>query len=134
MKIKKFEDLECWQVSRELTKMIYEITKNSGVRKDFGLRDQIQRAAVSVMSNISEGFDSSSDAEFIRFLNYAKRSCSEVQAQLYVALDQAYIIRDSFNSVYKQAENCRKLCSGLIKYLRNSRQPRVASHESPVTS
>ena len=79
MKIEKFEDLESWKIARNLTNEIYEITGNEKFSKDYGLKEQIQRASVSVMANIAEGFDSRSDKSFINFLNYAYRSATEVQ-------------------------------------------------------
>jgi four helix bundle protein len=96
MKIKKFEEIEAWQLSRELTRKVYQLTKKPEFSKDFGLKNQIRDAAGSSMHNIAEGFDSESNAEFIRFLRYAKRSCTEVQSELYVALDEGYISSSSF--------------------------------------
>ena len=91
MKIERFEDIEAWQLARELTRKVYCLTGKSRFAKDYGLKNQIQDAAGSSMHNIAEGFDSETNAEFIRFLRYAKRSCSEVQSELYVALDEGYI-------------------------------------------
>ncbi|RZB36987.1 MAG: hypothetical protein SRB2_01491 [Desulfobacteraceae bacterium Eth-SRB2] len=91
MKIVRFEDIEAWQLARELTRKVYRLTKKPGFAKDYGLKKQIQDAAGSSMHNIAEGFDSETNAEFIRFLRYAKRSCTEVQSELYVALDEEYI-------------------------------------------
>ncbi len=91
MKIRRFEDIEAWQLARELTRKVYSLTKKSRLEKDYGLKRQIQDAAGSSMHNIAEGFDSESNAEFIRFLRYAKRSCTEVQSELYIALDEEYI-------------------------------------------
>ena len=87
MGIRNFDDIEAWQLARALTREVYRVSKQGDFGKDFGLRDQIQRAASSAMHNIAEGFDSESNTEFIRFLRYAKRSCSEVQSQHYIALD-----------------------------------------------
>ncbi len=84
MKIERFEDIEAWQLARELTRKVYRLTKKPGFAKDYGLKRQIQDAAGSSMHNIAEGFDSETNAEFIRFLRYAKRSCTEVQSELYV--------------------------------------------------
>ena len=89
-KIKKFEDIESWKRARILTKQIYEITSMGKFGRDFGLEDQIRRAAVSVLSNIAEGFERGGDQEFLQFLAVAKGSCGELRAQLYVALDQEY--------------------------------------------
>jgi len=88
MKIKRFEDIEAWQLARELTAKVYALTRRPGFTRDYGLKDQIQRASGSVMHNIAEGFDGGSNAEFAKFLRYAQRSCSEVRSELYVALDQ----------------------------------------------
>jgi four helix bundle protein len=85
--VKRFEDLHVWQSARELVRMIYEHSGQKEFNRDFGLRDQIRRAAVSVMSNIAEGFNAGSDADFVRFLGYSRRSNSEVQSQAYIALD-----------------------------------------------
>jgi four helix bundle protein len=103
---------------------VYQCTSRASFAKDFGLRDQIQRAAGSVMHNIAEGFDSGSDSEFARFLRYAQRSCTEVQSGLYVALDQKYISEDQFHSLFDQASRTRSRIGGLIKYL-------LASKDSP---
>lgn len=118
MKIKNFEDAEAWQVSRNLTKAVYLLTKKPLFEKDYGLKDQLQRAAVSCMANIAEGFDSETDQQSSQFLVYAKRSASEVQSILYAALDIGYISDEEFKTVYTLATAVRKLCSGFIKYLR----------------
>jgi four helix bundle protein len=90
MKIEKFEDIEAWQLAHELTRKAYELTKGEAFSKDYGLKNQTQEAAGSSMHNIAEGFNSETNAEFIRFLRYTKRSCTEVQSELYIALDQKY--------------------------------------------
>jgi four helix bundle protein len=118
MKIERFEDIEAWQLARELTRTIYKLTKNPEFAKDFGLKKQIQDAAGSSMHNIAEGFDSETNAEFIRFLRYAKRSCSEVQSELYIALDEKYISADEFKDAYEQAKRTRAATRGFINYLR----------------
>ena len=92
-KIEKFEDLIAWQKARELTNQIYEITRHNDFTRDFGLKNQIQRASVSIMSNIAEGFERGGRAEFHQFLSIAKASCAEVRSQLYVALDAGYLSR-----------------------------------------
>ena len=91
MKIERFEEIQAWQLARELTKNVYNLTKKPKFSNDYGLKKQIRAAAGSSMHNIAEGFDSESNAGFIRFLRYAKRSCTEVQSELYVALDEEYI-------------------------------------------
>ncbi|MDQ7837904.1 MAG: four helix bundle protein [Thermodesulfobacteriota bacterium] len=119
MKIERFEDIEAWQLSRELTQKIYRLTKKPEFAKDYGLKGQIQDAAGSSMHNIAEGFDSEANAEFIRFLRYAKRSCTEVQSELYVALDEGYISLSEFKDAYEQAGRTRAAIRGFINYLRN---------------
>ena len=104
MKIERFEDIEAWQLARELTRKVYYLTQKDRFSRDFGLKGQIQDAAGSSMHNITEGFDSETNREFIRFLRYAKRSCTEVQSQLYIALDQQYITKAEFQDVYDHAE------------------------------
>ena len=117
MRIERFEDIEAWQLARELTRKVYELTKKPKFARDFGLKRQIQEAAVSSMHNITEGFDSETNPEFLRFLRYAKRSCTEVQSELYVALDQNYITRTDFQDVYDHAGRTRAAIRGFIKYL-----------------
>ena len=123
MKIERFEDIEAWKLSRELTARIHAATEKGAFATDFGLRDQIRRAAGSVMHNIAEGFDAGSNAEFIRFLNYAKRSCTEVQSQLYVALDRKYISRPEFEKLYEQTRLARAKIGAFIKYLTANPKP-----------
>jgi four helix bundle protein len=101
--------------------MVYEATNESPFNRDFGLRDQIRRAAVSVMSNIAEGFSAGSDAEFMRFLSFSRRSVSETQSQIHVALDQNYINQDTFNMLYNKASETEKQINALISYLNKSR-------------
>lgn len=122
MKITRFEDLECWQQARELVKMIYDLIKNKGFSKDYRLTNQITGAGISIMNNIAEGFDSQSNNEFMRFLKIARRSISEAQSCLYVAVDEDYIDRKEFNSAYGQCERTRKVTDGLLRYLRNKRK------------
>jgi four helix bundle protein len=121
MKIERFEDIKSWIEARILTKDVYKATSSTRFSKDFGLTDQIRRSSVSIMANISEGFDSQSSDDFIRFLIFARRSCSEVQSHLYVALDQEYIKQDSFNCLYLKSTNTAKLINGFITYLRSSK-------------
>ena len=119
--VKKFEKLDCWKESRKLVYQVNELTKKPKFRKDFGLRDQIQRASVSAMTNISEGFARYSSKEFIRFLDYTQSSCEEVKSLLYVAYDQKYINKSDLEEVYSKASDARNLTLALIKYLRNNR-------------
>lgn len=118
MRIEKFEDIKAWQIARELVREIYKITNNKEFSKDFGLKDQIRRAAVSAMSNISEGFERGTDKEFNQFLNYARGSSAEVKSQLYVALDLGYITENDFNDFYNKCTDISKLIMGFINYLK----------------
>ena len=118
MNYKKFEELPCWQKARELCQAVFMIINQGMFQKDYSLKDQIWRAAGSVMDNIAEGFDDGSRKEFIKFLGYAQRSCGEVQSQLYRAMDCSYINRDQFDTVYALASDCRKQIKGFRKYLR----------------
>ena len=115
--IKRFEDIQAWQEARELTRMIYAVSTQGAFAKDYRLRDQIQGSAISVMSNIAEGYDARTDAEFIRFLGYARRSATELQSQLYIALDQNYITHEEFDRIYAQATKTKGLIGGFIRYL-----------------
>lgn len=126
--ITKFEDLIAWQEVRALVKMVYKLTSEGSFAKDFGMRDQIQRAAVSVMTNIAEGFDCESTAEFARFLGIARRSGVEVQSLLYAALDVEHIKPDVFKSHYEQAKKCKALIGGLKQgILKNPRRANSSS-------
>jgi len=121
--ISRFEEIEAWQTARELTNLVYTFTNQEKFARDFGLKDQIRRAAVSVMSNIAEGFDAGSNPEFIRFLKMARRSASEVQSQLYLALDRKYITADELTSAYGLATESKRLINGMIAYLRKHSRP-----------
>lgn len=116
--IKRFEDILAWQEARKLVKDIYLISRDGNFSKDFGLRDQIQRAAVSVMANIAEGFDCDSHIEFARFLGIARRSAVEVQSLLFIALDTGYITEETFKIEYALAEKAKALIGGLKKSLK----------------
>jgi four helix bundle protein len=110
--ITRFEDIQAWQEARQLVKMIYQLTHSGMLAKDFGLRDQIQRAAVSSMSNIAEGFDCESKAEFARFLGIARRSAVEVQSLLYAAFDVEYVTEAQLKEHYEQARKTKALIGG----------------------
>ena len=127
MGIDNFEELKAWQEARTLANTIYKITAIGSFSKDFGLRDQIRRASASTMLNIAEGFDSSSDQQFIQFLSYALRSCSEIQAILYVSLDNNYISYPEFKHLCEKAKVIRKMCSGLIRYLKKTGDRRLVT-------
>lgn len=132
MKIERFEDIEAWQLAHELTRKVYGLTRKATFAQDYGLKRQIQEAAGSAMHNIAEGFDSETNAEFIRFLRYAKRSCTEVQSELYVASDEAYISKEEFDDVYEQARRARAAIRGFINYLRNYERRKATTEPSTV--
>lgn len=124
-KITRFEDLECWQQARVLVNMVYDTIKSStSFQKDFRLVNQITGAAVSVMNNIVEGWASQSNAEFIRFLTYSRRSCAETQNCAYVAIDQKYINDKTFQKIYDQGLKETQIIDGFLRYLRSKRTKR----------
>ena len=118
--IQRFEEIEAWQKGRELTRRIYQIASKEKFARDFTLKDQIKRAAISVTSNIAEGFERGGNREFIQFLAIAKGSASELKSQLYTALDAGYIDKKEFEELYKLAHSIVLLISGFIKYLQQS--------------
>ncbi|MBX3046587.1 MAG: four helix bundle protein [Anaerolineales bacterium] len=120
--IRQFENLKVWQSARILVNLVYAQTNSSQFARDFALRDQIRRAAISVMSNIAEGFDSGYDGEFIRFLGFSFRSAAEVQSQLYTALDQQYLTQSEFDELYSRATDVRKQIRGFVSYLSNNKR------------
>ena len=120
-RINRFEEIEAWKKARVLVKQVYEMTGRPSFSKDFALKDQLRRAAVSIISNIAEGFSRQTDQEFIQFLFIAKGSVSEVQSQLYVALDLGYVPDGHFSRCYEGADEVARLLSGFIKYLKGDR-------------
>ena len=118
--IQNFEDLNVWQRTRELSGSVYELTKKKDFSKDYSLVDQIRRSSISVLSNIAEGFERGSNKEFIQFLYIAKGSCGEVRSQLYIALDQRYIIEEDFNACKILCMKISGMISNLISYLKTS--------------
>ena len=120
MAAKNFEDLNVWKQARQLTQEVYRLTKTEKFLKDFGLRDQIRRAAISVMSNIAEGFERGGNQEFVQFLYVAKGSCGEVRSQLYVALDQEYATANDSEKLLQSFKRLSGMISNLITYLRQS--------------
>jgi four helix bundle protein len=114
---KRFEDLEVWQRAKELTNLIYSLSSVGSFSRDFGLRDQMRRVAVSILSNIAEGFESQTQLLFIQFLSRAKGSAGELRAQLYIALEQEYIAANEFQTAYSLAETCSKQLASFIRYL-----------------
>ncbi|MBP1697026.1 MAG: ribosomal protein [Deltaproteobacteria bacterium] len=122
MKIERFEEIQAWQEARKLTKKIYDLTNQLPFRRDVKLCGQIRDASVSIMGNIAEGFDRQSKKEFIRFLDIASSSGSEVQSHLYVALDQKYISDENFQETYTQARKTKSLINGFIAYLKGKKK------------
>jgi len=119
--VKHFEDLIAWQKARELTRKIYKVTSQGEFSRDYGLRDQIRRASVSVMSNLAEGFDRGGRSEFHQFLVIAKGSCAEVRAQLYVALDAGFISNEVFEKLIGLSHEVSKLIGGLRSAVQKQR-------------
>lgn len=118
--IKRFEDSDAWQVARQLTSYIYSLTRKDRFRRDYGLVDQIRRAAVSVMTNIAEGFERGSNKDFVKFLFIARGSAGEVRSLLYVGLDQEYISQDEFNEAHALCVRCSQVIWGFIQHLRRT--------------
>jgi four helix bundle protein len=120
-KVSVFEDLIAWQKARELTKEIYKVTTSGKFEKDLGLRSQIQRACVSIMSNIAEGFDRATRSEFHQYLVIAKGSCAEVRSQLYVAYDIGYLSDEQFNKLKKLIDEIAQIIGGLRSAVQKQR-------------
>ena len=118
--IDRFEDIEAWKEARALAKSIYVASASGAFAKDFGLRDQIRRASVSILSNVAEGFERGGDKEFLHFLSLAKGSCGEVRAQLYVALDQGYLPEDVFQRLIDHSLRISRLLGAFMTYLKGS--------------
>ncbi len=126
---KRFEDLEIWQRAKDLTNLIYKYSTDGSFSRDFGLRDQMRRASVSIMSNIAEGFESQTQAMFVKYLGHAKGSAGELRAQLYIAKDQGYISKEDFNTMFSTAEICSKQLSRFIQYLESQPNARRVREE-----
>ena len=120
MKVERFEDLDAWKVGRELANLIYDLTRTPDLSKDYGFKDQLQRAAVSVMNNIAEGFERGSNKDFAKFVFISRGSTGEVRSMLYLALDQKYISEDQFRAAYDLCVREAQLCWGLIKHLQKT--------------
>lgn len=118
--IERFEDITAWQKARALSSAIYTDSRTGSLAKDFGLRDQLRSAAVSIMSNIAEGFERDGNREFVQFLATAKGSCGEVRSQLYTALDQGYLDQARFDHLTALAQETSRLIAGLMRYLQQS--------------
>jgi four helix bundle protein len=128
--ITRFEEIEAWQTARELTKMIYSLTEEIKFSRDFGLKDQIRRASVSIMSNISEGFESQTQALFIRYSGIAKASAGEVRSQLYISHDLEYISQEQFTKAFAMAEKASRQIARFISYLEAHPQSQKVREDS----
>lgn len=129
--ITRFEDIEAWKTARELTVTIYKLTDQGAFARDFGLKDQIRRAAVSVMSNIAEGFESQTRAQFVRYLGFAKASAGEVRSQLYIALDVNYLTKEQFEQIFDVADKVVRQIARFMTYLENHPESRRISEDRP---
>ncbi len=118
--IKRFEDIDAWQLAREVYKEIFRVTTQGEFYKDYGLKDQIRRSSGSIMDNIAEGFERDGNREFIQFLSYSKGSSGEVKSQLYRALDSNYIDKTTFEKLYQEVEVIGSKLATLMRYLKNS--------------
>ena len=119
--IQRFEELKCWQKSRELCARIFQLANQENFARDFSLKDQILRSSGSVMDNIAEGFGRGGNKEFIQFLLYAKGSCTEVLSQLYRAKDRTYLSEEEFEELYPLADEVARMIQGLASYLKTSK-------------
>jgi len=128
--ITRFEEIKAWQTARELTKLIYSFTDETKFSSDFGLKDQIRRASVSIMSNISEGFESQTQAQFIRYLGIAKASAGEVRSQLYVSRDLDYITQEQFTKAFAMGEKAARQTARFIAYLETHPQSQKVREDS----
>lgn len=131
-KAKRFEDLDVWKTARALTNMIYDLSDTGRFAKDFALRDQMRRAAVSVLSNVAEGFESRTQRLFADFLGRAKGSAGEVRAQLYIALDRQYISKEQFRRAYDLADKASRQLARFIQYL--NAQPNTLRVQEEVST
>jgi four helix bundle protein len=128
--VEHFEDLKVWQLARQLTSKIYSLARQGTFSKDYGFRDQICRAAVSIVSNIAEGFERRSNNQFQHFLDIASGSTGELRAQLYIALDLAYITPGQFSDAHADAVAIGKMLTSLTRHLRSSPN-RLSSDQPP---
>lgn len=127
--ITRFEEIDAWITARELTRMIYALTDQGNFAKDFGLKTQIQRASVSVMSNIAEGFESRTQAKFLDYLGHAKASAGEVRCQSYIAMDLSYLNQEQFKQVFDLADKASRQIYRFMSYLETHPQSRRALEE-----
>ncbi len=127
--ITRFEEMDAWITARELTRMIYALTDQGNFAKDFGLRNQIQRASVSIMSNIAEDFESRTQTQFLGYLGHAKASAGEVRSQLYIAMDLSYLNQEQFNLVFDLADKASRQLYRFMSYLETHPRSRRTNEE-----
>ena len=128
--ITRFEDIEAWQTAHELTRLIYEFTDEGKFARDFGLKDQIRRASVSIMSNIAEGFESQTQIQFIRYLGIAKASAGEVRSQLYISRDLNYVTEEQFSNSFRMEEKNSRQLARFIAHLETHSQSQKLREDS----
>ncbi len=128
---KRFEELDVWQRARELANLVYDLTQTPAFARDKSLQDQMRRAAVSVMSNIAEGFESRTQALFVDYLGRAKASSGELRAQLYLASDRGYILEEDFQRAKTLAETCSRQITQLVRYLESQPNTHRLREDSP---
>ena len=131
-KVELFEDLRCWQSARELVKEIYQLTKTERLARDFGLCDQLQRSAVSIMTNIAEGFARYNRKDFMRFLNYAQSSAVELKSLLYIVQDSGWVSANTMSNLQNNSGKVKSMILGLINYLKSYRTT-DSIKETPTT-
>jgi four helix bundle protein len=118
--IERFEDIEAWQLGRELKRLVYRTSKTGEFAKDFALKDQIRDAAISITANIAEGFEREGNREFIQFLSTSKGSCGEMKDHLYTALDERYVTQQQFDELYRKATDTGRKIGAFMNYLKRS--------------
>ncbi len=116
-KITRFENLECWKAARELVKLVYQISNQGSFSKDYDLKSQMRRAAISSMNNIAEGFGRKSNKEFVRFLDISQSSAAEVKSMVYLCEDLNYAEKHQLDELHTKTDKTRNLTLGLIRYL-----------------
>lgn len=130
--IKRFDEIEAWKTARMLTNLVYKLSSRGRLPQDFGLRDQIRHAAVSIMSNIAEGFESRTQFMFVEYLGRARASAGELRAQLYVISDQGYCTPEDFREAFKLTETCSRQLYRFMEYLENHPSARRVAESTPL--
>lgn len=132
----RLEDIDAWKEARALASAIYKVTSAGPWAKDFGLRDQVRRAAVSIACNIAEGYARETNTEFVRFLVIARGSASEVKTQLYIALDLDYLVKETFDEFYTRIDKICRMITGLMDYLKRhaAGKPTTANRQPSTKS